>query len=82
MIKRRHPITSEQYYNPISFAQMIIDNNYVAVIRQDRSEYLKDFLIKKFQIPMYISQKIYHGLTGFPISKQLNKDIKSKINHL
>lgn len=82
MIKRRHLITVHQYYNPVSFVQMVIDGNYVVVIRQDRSEYLRDFLIKKFQIPMYISQKIYQGLTGFPMSKNLNKIIRTKIDNL
>ena len=61
---------------------MLIHSNYVIVIRQDRCEFLKDFLDKKFQIPMYISHKIYQGLTWFPISKQLDEDIKVKINHM
>ena len=64
---------------------MLIHSNYVIVIRQNRCEFLKDFLNKKFQIPMYISHKIYQGLTGFPMStmsKQLDEDIKVKINHM
>lgn len=82
MIKRKHLITRQQYHSPVSFVQMLIHHNYVVVIRQDRCEFLRDFLTTKFQVPMYISHKIYQGLTGFPMSKQLDEDIKVKLNHM
>ena len=54
---------------------MLIDYNSVVVIREDRGEYLRDFLESKFRMPMYLSEKMFQGLTGFPMSKGLNQKI-------
>ena len=50
------------------------------VIREDRAEFVRYHFNTRYQIPFYYSHSSQKRLTGFAISKQINKEIKTKLN--
>ena len=50
------------------------------IIREDRAEFVRYHFNTRYQIPFYYSHSSQKRLTGFAISKQINKEIKTKLN--
>lgn len=79
MIKKQKFISGYEYYNPVTFTNLLVDLDYIMLIRQDRGEFVRDYFISRYKIPFYITNRMYQGITGFPISKRLNKKVKFKL---
>lgn len=75
-------ISNYEYFNPMSFVNMLIYKNYVIMMREDNSEFIRDYFSSRYQIPFYVSSPSHLGLSGFPVSKRLEKNIKLKIDKL
>ena len=76
-------LTREEYYNPLSFIHLLIDHNYVIVIRHDHAEFVREYFTRKFAIPFHVSEEITDfRLIGFPMSKHLDGKTKDKITEL
>ena len=75
-------ISNYEYFNPMSFVNMLIYKNYVIMMREDHSEFIRDYFYSKYQIPFYVSPASHMGLSGFPVSKRLEKNNKLKIDKL
>ena len=75
-------MSNNEYYNPKTFTELLIEDMYIMVIREDRAKYIQDYLTTKYQIPFYTTAIMFQGLTGFPINKRLDNKLKIKLRLL
>ena len=75
-------IKIDEYFNPISFVNKLIYKNYVIMMIEDHSEFIRDYFFSRYKIPFYVSPASHMALAGFPVSKRLEKNIKLKIDKL
>ena len=81
-MKKEEPIGFHEYFNPKSYVNKLINDKYIIELREDFAIFIRDYLTARYSIPFYVSSPSTTRVTGFPVSKRLDRGIKSKLDQL
>ena len=80
--KREEPVGYHEYFNPSIYVNKLINDKYIIGLRQDFAIFIRDYFTARYSIPFYISSPSTTRVTGFPVSKLLDRGIKTKLDQL
>ena len=70
------------YFDPSSFVTTLINDKYIVELREDFAIFIRDYFASRYAIPFYVSLPSSTIVTGFPVSKRLDRAIKAKLDQL
>ena len=80
--KREEPVGYHEYFNPSTYVNKLINGKYIIELRQDLAVFIRDYFAARYSIPFYVSLPSRTRVTGFPVSKLLDRGIKTKLDQL
>ena len=81
-MKREEPVEYHEYFNPSTYVNKLINEKYIIELREDLAIFIRDYLTARYSIPFYVSSPSTTRVTGFPVSKLLDRGIKTKLDQL
>ena len=81
-IEKEEPILFYEYFDPSTYVRTLVNRNYIIELREDFAGFIKEYYTSRYNIPFYVSVPSTARVTGFPMSKRLDRTIKAKLDQL